>query len=157
MPAKKTTKPAAPRLPTLTDEQIAELSKVSKAAGIDIDLDGLLASEEFASVLSQIQNRPESKTAEPTSQPSTIDDDADVEMIAVEWNGRTWTVPADDGDWDFQALEALEDGKGIAFLRAVLGRRQFAQFGAGTRRTARDANELMATIMASFGEARQGE
>jgi hypothetical protein len=94
--------------------------------------------------------------AEPDTEPTTDGVD-EVEMIAVEWNGRPWTVPADDGDWDYQAIEALESGKGIAFLRAVLGRRQFAQFGAGNRRTARDANDLMATIMAAFGEANQGE
>lgn len=78
-------------------------------------------------------------------------------MIDVEWDGRTWRVPADDGDWDYEALEALEHGRGISFLKAVLGRRQFAGFTTGKRRTARDANELMAAIMAQFGEAKQGE
>lgn len=80
-----------------------------------------------------------------------------VEMITVAWNGQDWEVPASDADWDFAAIEALENGRGVAFLRAVLGRRQMARFELGNRRTARDAGELMDLIMGRLGETKPGE
>lgn len=93
-------------------------------------------------------------TAEPSGVPNGT---PEVEMITIAWNGQNWEVPASDANWDFAAIEALENGKGVAFLRAVLGRRQFARFELGNRRTARDAGELMDLVMARLGEQRSGE
>lgn len=91
----------------------------------------------------------------------TVDDagpnNAEVEMAQIAWDGRTWEFPANDGDWDFEAIEALEAGRGIAFLRSVLGRKQMAKFALGGRRRARDADELMTAIMEHLGQAKQGE
>lgn len=92
-------------------------------------------------------------TAPPTD--ASIDTDASVEMTSVEWNDETWSFPTDDGDWDFEAIEALESGHGIKFLRSLLGPRQMAKFTRGNRRTVGDAAELTSLIMAKYGEAKR--
>lgn len=101
---------------------------------------------------------PKNHTADETpGAPNGTPDPVEVATIDIDWNDQTWKVPADPDLWDFAAIEALENGRGIAFLRAVLGRRQFARFEAGNRRTARDAADLMNIITSRTGEENPGE
>ena len=78
-------------------------------------------------------------------------------MLEFEHGDHTWKVPADTRTWDFLALEALEAGKAIAFLRAVLGTAQFATFQLSEHRTAGDARQMMDKIMTAVGESFAGE
>ncbi len=87
---------------------------------------------------------------------STPNDEPTVAMTEVEWGGRTWEVAANPDDWPLAAVEALELGRGVGFLRAILGRRQMAIFS-GPGRTARDANQLMDAIIEGVAEAKTGE
>lgn len=95
-------------------------------------------------------------TPPPAEAEQVVDDEAP-DMLEIEHGGRTWKVPADTRAWDFMALEALENGKAIAFLRAVLGGGQFAAFQLSEHRTAGDARQIMDKIMTAVGEAFAGE
>ncbi len=81
----------------------------------------------------------------------------DPSTLGVEWNGRTWSVPASSEEWPFQAAEALERNQGVAFLRAVLGPVQMREFERGDRTKVRDATELFRTIVDATGARSAGE
>jgi hypothetical protein len=86
---------------------------------------------------------------------STTPDPGDT--IEISWNDETWTVPAKADDWPFQATEALELGRGVTFLRHVLGREQMRRFAAGTRTKTSDAAELMGHVIDAVGAKSAGE
>lgn len=77
--------------------------------------------------------------------------------VDVEWEGLTFTVPASVDDWPIAALDHYEMDRGLAFLRELLGAKQFAQFTAGGNRKARDANSLAAAIQKKAGYGEPGE
>lgn len=93
-----------------------------------------------------------------TDQPDDGDQpETTTAMLEVDLLGRTWRVPADNREWDFEAVEALEKGQLMAFLRIVLGPRQAALFATGGKRTAGDARDLVDAILLAVAEARAGE
>lgn len=53
--------------------------------------------------------------------------EVDKKPIVVDYEGNTYTV-ARDAQGSIEFLEALEDNKGFAMVRALLGRQQWAQF-----------------------------
>lgn len=82
-----------------------------------------------------------------TPTPATID---------VEWNGETFTVPANPDQWPYKAVGALEEGKGVAFLRYVLAPAQMRLFDRHDP-TAKDASDLMGAILDAAGAKSAGE
>lgn len=101
------------------------------------------------------------KTAPPPAETGDTDTDADETpapaTLEIPLLGRTWTVAADSRTWAFETLEALEAGRAVAFLKAVLGPRQWELFATGEGRSVGDAKDLMDAILAATAEARLGE
>jgi hypothetical protein len=93
-------------------------------------------------------------TKEPTEKADASTPEKTTEF---EWNGENWTVPSDGDDWPFAAVEALEQGKGLTFVRLVLGRDQMRRFANGDRTTAGDGAELMEHIIKATGGKSAGE
>lgn len=73
------------------------------------------------------------------------------EAVTFEHKGVTYTVPPA-AEWDVDALEAFEDEKVTAFLRAVVGPASWAEFKA-TKPKVRDLRELADALLeaASLG------
>lgn len=53
--------------------------------------------------------------------------DATGETFKVPYNGQAYDVPAAD-DWDLEILEALDESRMTAALRALLGEEQYKKF-----------------------------
>lgn len=51
------------------------------------------------------------------------------QTVTVPWRDRTFTVPAQTA-WTVETWEALEDGRFVALMRALLGPEQWAEFKA---------------------------
>jgi 2,4-dienoyl-CoA reductase-like NADH-dependent reductase (Old Yellow Enzyme family) len=69
-------------------------------------------------------------------------------VLTVKWNAQEWEVPGPTlDDAPALALTAMEQGKSMSFLEAILGRGQWRRFVSGKRATARDAAELMKVIL----------
>ena len=71
------------------------------------------------------------------------------EAIEFDYKGVTYSIrPA--SEWPFEVLEAFEDGKVAALLRALLGADQYAAFKA-TKPTMADAGELVEALQRAAG------
>ena len=81
----------------------------------------------------------------------------EVEMVPVEFDGVTYDVPKDMDDWPYAAAKALESGRGLSFVEAVLGATQHRKFLRGGKRTARDGAKLMSAIMSQAYGVEPGE
>lgn len=68
-----------------------------------------------------------------------------------EWGGHAYTIPADPDSWPFEAVEAMEEGKALTFVRQMLGPEQMRQFRSGGKRTAKDGAEVMKLILDPLG------
>lgn len=77
--------------------------------------------------------------------------------VEIEWDGKTWTIPASPDHWSALALQALEQGKPMTFLENVLGRQQWGKFTRGKRSSAGDASELTSLVYGAYGEDEPGE
>lgn len=73
-----------------------------------------------------------------------------VETVQISHGTLTFTIPTDVGDWDVDALEAFEDGKAAAAVRAVLGPKQWAEFKK-TKPKTRDLAAVSDAIAAAMG------
>lgn len=58
--------------------------------------------------------------------PAQIEADGD-ETVIVKWDDIEITIPASPEDLDLDAIEALENGKGITFLRHLMGAVRYEQ------------------------------
>lgn len=77
------------------------------------------------------------------------------ETTTIEHNGTNYTVPASPDDWPFEAVEAMEQGKALTFVRLMLGDQ--ARSYLRTNPTAGDGGELMKKIIDSTGAQSRGE
>ncbi|MFF7408701.1 hypothetical protein [Streptomyces lydicus] len=66
--------------------------------------------------------------------------DALGKVVVVEFNGETYAVPSAD-DWDIDVLEAIDESRMTAALRALLGDEQYTKFRA-TNKKVRDLGEF---------------
>ncbi len=69
--------------------------------------------------------------------------------ISFPFRDATYTVPAT-SEWDYETLEAFEDGKIVAVLRTLLGPEQHEAFKA-TKPKVSDFQELMETLAEALG------
>lgn len=96
----------------------------------------------------------------PKDNPETVETDAaetGPKTVTFPWNGQEWTIPAKGDDWPYEAVEALEQGRMVTFVRHLLGPDQMRQFARGTRTTAGDAAELGNAAMDAAGGKSAGE
>jgi hypothetical protein len=75
--------------------------------------------------------------------------DALGQKITFEFDGITFDVPSAN-EWDLDALEAYEDGKIVALIRALLGVEGWAKFRA-KKRTVEDLNALFSALQKAMG------
>lgn len=87
----------------------------------------------------------------------TTEPDQTDTTTSFQWNDQTWTVPSDADDWPFEAVEAMEQGKALTFVRLVLGPDQMRKFARGGRTTAGAGSELMTAILDAAGGKTAGE
>ncbi|MDP5182180.1 hypothetical protein QOZ88_05985 [Blastococcus sp. BMG 814] len=80
----------------------------------------------------------------------------DQSTIAVPFDGATYTVPRDLEDWPMAAMEAMEDGKAVTALRALLPATQWAAFKA-TGPSIRAMSQLLDAIAVEAGFKSAGE
>ena len=73
------------------------------------------------------------------------------ESVPMTYNGVDYLVPPA-SEWDYEALEAFEEGRIAGFLKAVLGEEQHAAFKA-TRPKVSDVNGLVEAIQKALGIA----
>lgn len=76
--------------------------------------------------------------------------EATKEAVVVSFKGLELTVLADRDAIPFAALEAFEDGKPIAFLRAMLGTKEYARLKTVVT-TVSDFNDFMDAVLAAVG------
>lgn len=79
------------------------------------------------------------------------------ETVTFPWNGQDWTIPASGDDWPFEAVEAMEQGRMVTFVRHLLGPEQMRRFARGNRTTAGDAADLGNAAIAAAGGKSAGE
>lgn len=77
--------------------------------------------------------------------------------ITLTWNDEEWTIPPSLDEAPATALLALEQGRGVSFVQAMLGTKQWRRFAVGSKSSAKDASDFMVAIMndgygASLGE-----
>lgn len=93
--------------------------------------------------------------------PAQVEADED-ETITVEWDGIPVTVPASAEALDLDALEALENGKGITFMRHLVGTKRFDEVRRqwekenGRKPAARDVAPFMEAAAEALGFASSG-
>lgn len=71
------------------------------------------------------------------------------EKIPFTWNGVDFLLTPT-ADWDYEVLEHFEEGRLIAFLKAVLGAEQHAAFKA-TKPKVRDLEDFVEQIQVALG------
>jgi hypothetical protein len=86
-----------------------------------------------------------------TSTPNATAAEALGEKVAFSHNGLDYLV-LPTSEWDYEALEAFESGRLVAFLTAVLGPAQHAAFRA-TKPKVKDVGALVEAIQTALGIA----
>ena len=71
------------------------------------------------------------------------------EPVSVDFGGTAYSVPAT-AQWDYDILEAFEEGRVAGFLKALLGPVQHGTFKA-TRPKLSEVNEFMLAIQRALG------
>ena len=49
--------------------------------------------------------------------------------VTVDYDGESFTFPADPLDWPTRAMRAFEDGKAFAAIHALVGEKKYARLG----------------------------
>jgi hypothetical protein len=75
--------------------------------------------------------------------------DATGEMVAFEYDGETYEI-APTLEWDLDVLEAYEDGKIVATVRALVGPEGWTKYRS-KKRTVSDLNEFFDAIQGALG------
>lgn len=70
--------------------------------------------------------------------------------VPVTWRGVSLRVPATQDDWPMAAGEAFEEGRNIAFVKALLGPKQWAKVESQVQ-ILRDLGDLGDTILKALG------
>lgn len=70
--------------------------------------------------------------------------------VEFEFNGITYTVPASINDQSLDVLEAIEDGRITAAVRAIIGDAQYAVFKS-TKPTIGDLNVFFEALQKAAG------
>jgi len=84
-------------------------------------------------------------------------EEADQKTTAtVEFRGQKFEIPREQADWSLDLLEALEDGRNIATLRAAFGPRQWAVVKS-MGLMAPEVDELAEAISVALGFKSMGE
>ena len=73
------------------------------------------------------EQRRRAEKAQRRAERRELDDGS--EVVAVEYDGETYWVPADPTDWPIAALLAFEDGKAVTALRALLAKDEKGKSG----------------------------
>jgi hypothetical protein len=77
-------------------------------------------------------------------------------VVVTAPDGTTYTVPADRETWPVDVLEALEDGKMVRAMRALLGEKQWSRYKRNNV-TAGDLNRLYEAVGKACGFESMGE
>lgn len=78
------------------------------------------------------------------------------ETTTFSWDDQEWTIPAQGDAWPFEAVEAMEQGKALTFVRLILGPEQMRRF-TSKQRTAGEGADLMRAIIEAAGGKTAGE
>lgn len=70
-------------------------------------------------------------------------------VVVVKFNGEEYTLDSDRNKIPFEALEAFEDGRPIAFIRAMLGK-DYARLKKTVKSVA-DFNDFMDAVLEAVG------
>lgn len=79
----------------------------------------------------------------------TAKSEATKSKITFTFDGEKYTI-APTAEWDITVLEAVEDGKTVSLVRAILGDKQWEQFKAKPRKV-EDLNKLFEAISKATG------
>lgn len=71
------------------------------------------------------------------------------EKVPFSYNGVDYLLDPS-SEWDYEALEAFENGKVVTFLRMILGEEQHAAFKA-TKPKAGDVNDFLTALQKALG------
>lgn len=80
----------------------------------------------------------------------TVAKEAANTVVTVTFNGEEYVLEQDRDKIPFEALEAFEDGKPVAFLRAMLGAKDYARLKKSVK-TVADFNTFMDAVLESAG------
>lgn len=75
--------------------------------------------------------------------------DATRKPVSFDFDGETYTIPPA-AEWDLDVLEAAEDGRNIAMIRALLGEEGWTTFRSKPR-TVADLTEMTQAIEKAVG------
>lgn len=89
-------------------------------------------------------------TPQDHQKPAAQREAENAETVVVTHADLKFTIAADVADWDVDALEAFEDGKAAAAVRAVLGPQQWAEFKK-TKPKTRDLAAVSDAIASAMG------
>lgn len=78
------------------------------------------------------------------------------EVVEIEHNGVTYTIPADADDWTVETTLAFEEGKAMSGIRGVLGPKQWATY-LKSKPVNADARDLFDKIAEAVGMETAGE
>lgn len=79
---------------------------------------------------------------------AAANDAVDTAKTTIDWMGVTVTVPADLESIDPDAVEAIEDGKAVTFLRLAIGSKEYER----ARRKFQSVNHRPATFRDVTGD-----
>ncbi len=77
-------------------------------------------------------------------------EEATKSTVTVTFNDEEYEIASDPNKIPFAALEAFEDGKPIAFLRAMLGTKDYARLKKSVQSVA-DFNDFMDAVLTAVG------
>lgn len=73
------------------------------------------------------------------------------DTIEVEFRGNKYTLPALAKEWDVEVMEALEDGRQVGVLRALLGDDQWRLLKSRHNLKLKDLDEISDAFLAKVG------
>ena len=94
---------------------------------------------------------PESKKKTPIERDAAGDT-----MLTIKFRDLTFTIPLDRDEWPVLAQLALEDGKDLSTIRALVKSDEWRRFMATSPKN-KDAAELMTAISEAIGAREPGE
>jgi hypothetical protein len=81
---------------------------------------------------------------------SAIRSEATGSSVEVEFDGVTYAIPTPE-EWSIDVLEAFEEGKVTAVVKAMIGEDQYASWKSGKSRKVSDLTEFFEVIQKALG------
>jgi hypothetical protein len=95
-------------------------------------------------------------TTEKPKKPAVQIEAEAIATTTIKWKNFEFTIESDSENLDVDVVEAMEEGKVVAAVRAILGPKQWFEFKK-TKPRMSDIGEISDIIAEVYGFANQGE